>query len=101
VKSKLYTPGDRNTPRVYIVSRECVYDHVVHREELRAEKRNNIRIPEEQRKGGKLTAQYIDEEDLVRDLLATAYDRRYAPESVRSSHLMSSLARAAAKFSLG
>jgi len=48
-----------------------------------------------------LTAQYIDEEDLVRDLLSTAYDRRYAPEVVRSSRIMSSLAHAAVKLSLG
>jgi len=101
VKSKLYAPGDRNAPGVYIVSRECVYDHVVHLEELRAEKRTKKRIPEEQKKGGKLTAQYIDEEDLVRDLLATAYDRRYASETVRSSRIMSSLAHAAVNLSLG
>ena len=184
---KLYTPDDRNTPRVYIVSRECVYDHVVHLEELRTEKREKKKpiseeekepvteeekgpieeedkkpieeeekkpipeeeekiipeedkkpmveenkkptpeegkkpteeqknptpgeekksipggadkpieeeqkkhFPEEERKGGKLTAQYIDEEDLIRDLLATAYDRRYAPEVVRSSRTMTSL----------
>jgi len=90
----------RNAPRVYTVSRECVYDHVVHLEELRTEKRHKKPIPEDQRKGGKLTAQYIDE-DLVHDPLATAYDRRYAPESVRSSRIMSSLAHAAIKLSPG
>jgi len=100
VKSKLYAPGDHNAPGAYIVSCECVYDHVVHLEELRTEKRTKKCIPEEQRKGGKLTAQYIDEEDLVRDLLATAYDRRNAPEIVRSSRIMLSLADAVVKFSL-
>jgi hypothetical protein len=98
---ELYAPGDRDTPRVYIVSRECVYDHVVHLEELRVEKRTKERIPEEEKKGGKLTAHYIDEEDLVSDLLATAYYRRYAPEIVRSSRIMTSLALAAIKLSLG
>ena len=87
--------------RHVIVSRECVYDHVFHLAELRTKKRTKTRIPEEQKKGGKLTVQYVDEEDLLRELFATASDRRYVPEIARSSRIMSSLAHAEVNLSLG
>jgi len=100
-KCGLSKPGDRETLRVYIVSRECVYDHIIHLEEQRWEKRNKTAIPKEKKKGGRLTAKYIDEEQLIHDLLETAYDRRYSPERSRTSRVTSAFLQAAAKLNIG
>lgn len=101
-KSGLCKPGDLEPPPcVYIVSRECVLDHTLHLEEQRWEKRNKTTIPKDEKKGGRLTDKYIDEEQLIRDLLETAYNRRYAPSRSRSSRVTSTLLQAAAKLNLG
>ena len=49
-KYGLAETGDRETPRVYIVSTEYVYDHVIHLEEQRWEGRNKTTFQRERRR---------------------------------------------------
>ncbi|KAF8537361.1 interferon-inducible GTPase-domain-containing protein [Trichophaea hybrida] len=98
----LWKPGQGEPPRCYIVSRECVYDYIHSTEEDRWEKRMRTKIPKEEKKGGKLTHQYIDEVQLIHDLLQTAYERRYIskPEKNRTAAMMSSVTMAASKLGI-
>ena len=60
-----------------IVSNVALYDFIKDSEECEIERKTGIPLPAEERKGGKKRAEYIDEPELVNDLLKTAHERRY------------------------
>jgi hypothetical protein len=101
-QSGLWKLGDGEPPRCYIVSRECIYDYIHSTEEERREKRTKIKIPKEDKKGGRLTTEYIDEVQLIHDLLQTAYERRYIskPERGRSPGVITTITSAVSKIGI-
>ncbi|KAF8537362.1 hypothetical protein BDD12DRAFT_806994 [Trichophaea hybrida] len=96
-KAGLWKPGEGEPPSCYIVSRECVYDYIHSIEEDRWEKKNNDKIPQD-KKGGHLAEDYIDEVRLIHNLIQTAYERRYI-SSNRTAAIVSSVTSAAFKTS--
>ena len=62
---------------LHIVSSVALYDFIKDSEECKIERETGIPLPAEKRKGGKKRAEYIDEPELVNDLLKTAHERRY------------------------
>ncbi|KAF8243846.1 hypothetical protein K440DRAFT_663833 [Wilcoxina mikolae CBS 423.85] len=91
----LWKSGEGEPPSCYIVSRECVYDYILGIDEDRTTK---TKISQDEKKGGLLTDKYIHEEQLIHDLLQTAYERRYIPSN-RTAAIVSSVALAAFKTS--
>ena len=61
-----------------IVSNATLYDYTKDIAERDVERETGISLPAEERKGGKNRILYIDEPELVHDLLKTAYERRYS-----------------------
>ena len=59
-----------------IVSNAMLYDFTKDIEERDLERDTGVPLPAEERKGGKRRAEYIDEPELVYDLLNTARERR-------------------------
>ena len=62
---------------LHIVSSVALYDFIKDSEECEIERETGIPLPAEKRKGGKKRAEYIDEPELVNDLLKTAHERRF------------------------
>ena len=60
-----------------IVSNATLYDFIKDCEERDIERETGVPLPAAKRKGGKKRTNYIDEPELVNDLLKTAYERRY------------------------
>ena len=58
-----------------IVSNATLYDFTKDSEERDNERETGISLPAEERKGGKKRTHYIDEPELVNDLLKTADER--------------------------
>ena len=75
-----------------IVSNTTLYDFIKDFEERDIERNTGVPIPATEKKGGKKRAKYIDEPELVNDLLITAYERRYSNGSI-SSAIVNSLLR--------
>jgi hypothetical protein len=72
---ELWSDGDPLP--LHIVSKETLYDFIKDEEERRKEHETGKTLSGDTRKGGKRRNKYIDEPQLVYDLLRTAYERRY------------------------
>ena len=60
-----------------VVSNVTLYDFIKDSEERDVERETGVSLPASERKGGKKRTHYIDEPELVYDLLKTAHERRY------------------------
>ena len=60
-----------------IVSNAALYDFTKDIEERDIERDTGVSLPAAGRKGGKRRGEYIDEPELVHDLLKTAHERRF------------------------
>ena len=76
-----------------IVSNTMLYDFIKDFEERDIERKTGVPLPAAEKKGGKKRTQYIDEPELVNDLLITAYERRFSGGGTISSVIVSSLLR--------
>ena len=72
----LWKEGDPLTLR--IVSNATLYDFIKDTEERDIERETGDPLSANEKKGGKKRSKYIDEPELVYDLLKTAHERRYS-----------------------
>ena len=74
-----------------IVSNATLYDFTKDTEERDHERETGVSLPAAKRKGGKKRAEYIEEPELVYDLLKTAHERRYSGGGDGGSSIVSAI----------